>query len=85
MISDNKIYEVKTDEASLRTNNYFIEFVGYGKSSGIATTEAEYYILTDTKIYYLINVELKTICIDKPILTTRDGLIVGFKIKKNNF
>ena len=76
--SDGIKYEVKADEMSLRTNNFFIEFIGYGKPSGITTTEAKFYILTDTKIYYLIDVdELKKICIDKPILTTRDGLTMG--------
>ena len=59
--SDNIKYEVKCDEASLKTGNFFIEFIGYGKPSGITTKEAKFYILTDTKIYYLINVEeLKT-------------------------
>ena len=63
--SDGIKYEVKADEMSLRTNNFFIEFIGYGKPSGITTTEAKFYILTDTKIYYLIDVdELKKICID---------------------
>jgi hypothetical protein len=81
--SDNIKYEVKTDEMSLRTNNFFIEVVGYGKPSGIATTEAKFYILSDTKIYYLIDVEaLKKIIIDKPILTTRDGLTMGHIVKR---
>lgn len=81
--SDGIKYEVKADEMSLRTNNFFIEFIGYGKPSGITTTEAKFYILTDTKIYYLIDVdELKKICIDKPILTTRDGLTMGHIVKR---
>ena len=81
--SDGIKYEVKADEMSLRTNNFFIEFIGYGKPSGITTTEAKFYILTDTKIYYLIDVdELKKICIDKPILTTADGKTMGHIVKR---
>jgi hypothetical protein len=69
---------------ALKTGNFFIEFLGYGKSSGIATTEAKFYIISDTKIYYLIDVEaLKKIIIDKPILTTRDGLTMGHIVKRN--
>jgi hypothetical protein len=82
--SDNIKYEVKADEMALKTGNFFIEFLGYGKSSGIATTEAKFYIISDTKIYYLIDVEaLKKIIIDKPILTTRDGLTMGHIVKRN--
>jgi len=55
--TDNLKYEVKTDEASRRTNNYFIEFSGYGKPSGITTTESNYYIFSDTIEYYLISTD----------------------------
>ena len=81
--SDGIKYEVKTDEASLRTNNFFIEFLGYGKPSGITTTKANFYILSDTKIYYLIEVEeLKKICINTYNLTTADGETMGHIVKK---
>ena len=81
--SDGIKYEVKADEMSLRTNNFFIEFIGYGKPSGITTTEAKFYILTDTKIYYLIDVEaLKKLIITCPILTTADGETMGHIVKK---
>jgi hypothetical protein len=75
---------VKADEMALKTGNFFIEVVGYGKPSGITTTEANFYIISDTEIYYLIDVEiLKKVIIDKPILTTQDGLTMGHIVKRN--
>ena len=49
--------EVKTDHKSRQTGNCFIEFSQYGKASGFATTEADYYVINDTLDYYLISVE----------------------------
>ena len=52
---DHITFEVKTDKASLITNNYFIEFLGRNEnSSGISITESDYYIITNTIDYYLI-------------------------------
>ena len=48
--------EVKTDHRSRQTGNFFIEYSGYGKPSGLAITEADYYIINDTMNYYLITV-----------------------------
>ena len=48
--------EVKTDHKSRQTGNFFIEYFGYGKPSGIAITDAEYYVINDTVNYYLISV-----------------------------
>lgn len=52
---DGRKYEVKADCLALRTNNYFIEFQGYGKPTGISTTAAHFYIITNTQNYYLIS------------------------------
>jgi hypothetical protein len=77
-------YEVKCDEASLKYGNYFIEFMGYGKPTGITTTKAHYYILCDTINYYEISVEkLKEIIklyghVKK---TTADGSTYGHLIE----
>lgn len=61
--TDHIKYEVKADKMALNTNNYFIEFEGYGKASGLSITEAHYYILSNTLKYYLITVDkLKYIC-----------------------
>ena len=49
--------EVKTDYKSRQTGNCFIEFSQYGKASGFATTEADYYVINDTIDYYLISVD----------------------------
>ena len=49
--------EVKTDHRSRVTGNFFIEFSQYGKASGVATTEADYYVINDTVDYYLISVQ----------------------------
>jgi len=77
-------YEVKCDEASLKYGNYFIEFMGYGKPTGITTTKAHYYILCDTINYYEIHVDkLKELVkiyghVKK---TTADGSTYGHLIK----
>lgn len=78
---DNIKYEVKAEPKSIYTKNYFIEFSGYGKPSGISTTKADYYIITDTKDhYYLIGVDiLKDVIINGKykIRTTADGSTFG--------
>ena len=82
LTGDNIKYEVKTEPASLKTNNFFIEFEGYGKPSGINITEADYYIINDTITYYLIRVsKLKLLIKNKPIRTTKDKVTFGFLIK----
>jgi len=48
--------EVKTDFRSRDTGNFFIEYCQYGKPSGIAITDADYYIINDTVDYSLISV-----------------------------
>jgi hypothetical protein len=48
--------EVKTDHRSTETGNFFIEYFGYGKPSGLAITDADYYNINDTMNYYLISV-----------------------------
>jgi hypothetical protein len=48
--------EVKTDHRSTETGNFFIEYFGYGKPSGLAITDADYYNINETMNYYLISV-----------------------------
>jgi hypothetical protein len=80
---DNLKYEVKTDEMSIKTNNFFIEFLGYGKPSGIATTEAEFYIINDTSIYYLIETDkLKELVLNTRIFKTKDGKTSGHLLSR---
>jgi hypothetical protein len=43
LVTDKKI-EVKCDRLSAITGNVYIEFESRGKPSGIATTQAEYYV-----------------------------------------
>ena len=76
-------YEVKAEPASLKTNNFFIEHFAYNKPSGLAITKAHFYIITDTKKYYLISVEeLKKIVLKSgKICYTRDKLTIGHLIK----
>ena len=62
--------------------NFFIEFKGYGKPSGISTTEADYYIINDTINYYLISVDkLKLLVENMKIISTKDKLTFGYLIK----
>ena len=82
LTSDNLKYEVKTEPASIKTNNFFIEFLGYNKPSGITTTDADYYIISDTINYYLISVDkLKILVENARIITTKDKLTYGYLIK----
>ena len=84
--SDNLKYEVKTEPMSLKTGNFFIEFYGYGKETGITTTKANFYIISDTINYYLINVNVLKEIIDNnkfPMQKTRDKTTIGYLVSKN--
>ena len=84
--SDNISYEVKADLKSVKTNNFFIEFKGYYKPSGIKTSQASFYIITNGTNYYLIEINaLKELCNSKhaKIRNTKDKLTYGFIINKN--
>jgi hypothetical protein len=54
MTSDLTTYEVKADEMSLNTNNFFIEFKKGNTRTGILTSDATFHSITNTKKYYLI-------------------------------
>ena len=84
--SDNLKYEVKTEPMSLKTNNFFIEFYGYGKKTGISISKANFYIISDTINYYLINVNVLKEIIDNnkfPMQKTRDKTTIGYLVSKN--
>ena len=49
MTSDLITYEVKADEMSLNTNNFFIEFKKGNMLTGILTSDATFHIITNTK------------------------------------
>jgi hypothetical protein len=78
-------YKVKCDKVSEITNNFFVEFKGYGKASGI-TTKANYYIFYNAKgNFYLISVaklkrtikEIENI----KVIPTKDKQTYGYLIK----
>ena len=85
-------YEVKADKASEKHGNFFIEFLQFNKPSGISITESDYYIITDTKNYYLILVDdIKAIIenqrnkkhiVIKNFTNSVGGTTSGFVIKK---
>jgi len=54
MTSDLITYELKADEMSLNTNNFFIEFKKGNMRTGILTSDATFHRITNTKKYYLI-------------------------------
>lgn len=81
--SNNVKYEVKYDGYSNISNNCFIEFIGYGKPSGISVTESKYYIITDGNQYLLIETDkLKKLIVNWPSKFTKDGLTAGYIISK---
>ena len=55
--SDGIKYEVKADRVTKTTGNFYIEFFNVNKnvSSGINTTKADFYILSDTVEFYMIS------------------------------
>lgn len=83
---DNIKYEVKTEPKSLTTNNFFIEFKGYNKPSGITTTRSNYYIINDTINYYMIKTEQLKYMISTnkyKVVNTKDNLTFGYLISKH--
>ena len=49
MTADSLTYEIKCDKASNKTGNFFLEFLGRNNApSGISTTKADYYIITNS-------------------------------------
>ena len=59
--------------------------MGYGKPSGLAITEANYYIITDGQNYYLIETDtLKELCnIYGKLKYTTNKITIGYVINKN--
>ena len=71
---------------SLKTGNFFIEFYGYGKKTGISISKANFYIISDTINYYLINLNVLKEIIDNnkfPMQKTRDKTTIGYLVSKN--
>jgi hypothetical protein len=82
-IPDNKTYEVKYDSLSINTGNFFIEFVGYNKPSGISVSIADFHIITDGIYYFLILTEkLKKIVENCNIRKTYDGSTFGYLLNR---
>jgi hypothetical protein len=82
-IPDKKTYEVKYDSLSINTGNFFIEFVGYNKPSGLSVSIADYHIITDGIYYFLILTEkLKKIVENCNIRKTSDGSTFGYLLNR---
>tara|TARA_R100000734_G_C3307964_1_gene98573 strand:- start:344 stop:718 length:375 start_codon:yes stop_codon:yes gene_type:complete len=60
----NKKIEVKTDYKALETGNIFIEYYSRNKLSGIATTEAEFwvFVLSNELLIFIETNKLKKLC-----------------------
>ena len=84
--SDDIKYEVKYDNYSNKSGNFFIEFFAYNKPSGISTSESNFYIITDGINYYLIDTQiLLKLCVTfgTTTKTTKDKLTYGYIIPIN--
>lgn len=57
-------YEVKADKRSLTTPNFYIEYESFNSPSGISITKADYYVITNTLLYFLIPTEQIRILIE---------------------
>ena len=81
--SDNIMYEIKADHKAIKTGNFFIEYIGNSKPSGIAVSIANYYILTDTKYYFMLQTDvLKLLCRGKYSAKTPDNSSIGFLVSR---
>jgi len=83
--ANNIKYEVKCDKYSNISGNFFIEFKGYHKNSGISNTKANYYIITNEDNYYMILTEklLKLCKKYGNVRNTKDKLTFGYIINCN--
>ncbi len=71
-IFNNSKVEVKYDLQALQTGNVYVEYFSRGKSSGIATSQADYYCFAFGSTFHLIKAtDLKERC-RKYIGTSRD-------------
>jgi hypothetical protein len=81
--SDNLTYEVKADHLAIKTNYFFIEYFCRKKLSGLSVSKSDYYILTDTKYYFLISTEkLKKLTENASEKMTKDKTTVGYMINR---
>ncbi len=65
---DNKTYEVKDDRRAANTKNVFIEYMQYGRPSGINITDADHHIFKIASNFYLIDTNtIKELIKDKAI------------------
>ena len=79
-------FEVKTDVMSLKTNNIFIEFFGYGKPSGISISQSNYYIICDTINYYMIETKILKTFVENntyKVVSTGNKSTFGYLINKS--
>ena len=55
--SDGIRYEVKGDRLSSKTGNFFIEYMGYERPSGIETTAANKWMLLYDESFYVVRIQ----------------------------
>lgn len=53
-LTNNSKYEIKCDLKANETNNIFIEYLQFGKPSGIQTTKADFYIIIVPPMTFII-------------------------------
>lgn len=49
--------EIKFDQKFTKTNNFFLEYESFYKKSGISITQADFYIIGNYKLCYIIPVD----------------------------
>jgi hypothetical protein len=83
-LSNKQKYEVKADLLGKKTNNIFIEYLQFGKFSGIDITQANFYIIIIPDYYIDNNTDIDKInlylLLDVNILKE---LIINSRYKKN--
>jgi hypothetical protein len=82
-LPNEKTFEVKFDSISIKTGNFFIEFVGYNKPSGLSVSIADFHIITDGIYYFLISTKkLKQLVENCNIKKTSDGSTFGYMLNR---
>ena len=77
--SDGIKYEVKGDRLSSKTGNFYIEYMGYEKPSGIATSTANKWMLLYDESFYVVPIrDLRRLTIQATCKSqTKDGKTLG--------
>jgi hypothetical protein len=85
----NILYEVKADQSSVKTGNFYIAFfdVINNRPSQLSITKSNYYIITDKTNYYLVStINLKALVENKEyrVVKNFEKSAIGYIVPRND-